>query len=250
MNLRDRIGLVFTAPAKSVDDYETKATWQDIMIPVTILILLSWLFIFIAAMSIDFRGVIDQAIEKQIQSGAIADSTARQVLSGKNLDMAAETNRNRFMLQGMVINIIAPILWLFGQALALWLAVLIFIKQSNLRYKTTLAVVSLSSVILWVAVVLRLILSIITKKAFPNLSPIYLIKDSDPSSIANIILSRIDPFQIWAIIYMGIGIGVILKNREKQGATVALSIWLVWNAILVLLAIYRRDYFQYGWLPV
>jgi len=215
---------VIISPVETFQDIARK---PDVLLPIIIFILISYVTTFFTMPKVDWEAVSSQQIE--------AMKAQRPDMSQQDADRAARMMSGFGKVMGW-IGPIFGVIWWFILAGVLFLAFKLFGGQQT--FMQTLSTVLYS----WVPMVLYGIIVSIVIIARPGLfdpTHIATIVKSNPAFLVDMkehmvlysFLSAIDIFTIWTIVLLIIGFAIISKTSRAKAATIIISLW----ALMILI---------------
>ncbi len=208
---------IFVSPGETFKSLENKPDWLIPVIFITVsaiaLVVLTWPYL----------------IEIQIEK------TMAMMQSNPNIpadQLSAIEDRMRSPGQqymGYASALFAPVLILLIQAVIFHFT-MVFLDGKN-TFKQVFSVVSYSSLIGMLWGVIFVVLVLIDGRADITASLNFLV--SDPDSTMFLILTKIDLFQIWQLIRMSIGLGIVSQTNFEKAASIVFGWWVFWCAISI-----------------
>ncbi|MCK4965388.1 YIP1 family protein [bacterium] len=217
----DRIMGIFTSPRKTFQDINIKPTWAVPLILYVITI------IIISVVNIDIIK-LDQARILETKDMPQEQLEKIQAMSGSPV-MA-------------YIQLIAQVIGIVGITI-LFAAVLLGMSKmlkGNANFKKIFSIVTWSSLIAIIGAYVKMILIALKGTAYGVTTSLSLFLPmpeigQKPSFLFSI-LSQIDPFTIWQLGVLIIGLSVVNNFTTKKSFVIVLSLWVIWIIISLGLA--------------
>lgn len=147
-------------------------------------------------------------------------------------DIAGDIDTSVKILQ-LILILSKPAL--IANALLISIIGFLWVKKTNkISYKQTLSLMLYGEVIFFTGVLISLPITLLTDNLYPlSLVPLALAYGYDPSSVLFFLALKLNPFFIYEIIYVGIGITRLLNCELKTGLKISiLSVGLISVTIL------------------
>jgi len=225
MSFIDKVVGVFTSPGEvfsSIKNFPPKAV--DWIIPTLILII-----VVIASQLIQMNNPIIKSELRQKQIQAMQKYVDESKMTQEQMDQALDNMEKMkgFQLMGIFIGVpIGTLIVMAFMALIYWLLVKFALKGKT-GYGYVFVLLGLTNLIAVIQVIVSLILSVVLGKfnAAPNVS---LIVSSVTQGPMYSIFKSLDPFSIWSMIVVGIGLAKLSDTIVTKSIIWVFILWIVY----------------------
>jgi hypothetical protein len=228
----DKLVGVFSEPGAAFENVHlTEKKASDWVIPTIILIVIAIAAQFIKFSNPDIMADIqnqqNKAIQERVQSGQMTQEQADQAMG------AGGGMMRTMMYVGTAVGVpIVTFILLFVMALVWWL-VSKFALKSTPMYMKVVSVLGLASLISSLQAIVGTITAILQGKMIsgPNLG--LLVSDLSMGNVVHRLLMSIDPFTIWYLAVVGIGLAKISSAKVSRSLIWVFGLWVVWTLLYV-----------------
>lgn len=172
---------------------------------------------------------IEENFRGMVESG---DLTAEQAEEQMN---QVEENMARF--EGGATQIISVVSIFIGGFIVLFIVAGVYfffakvVLKGNGEYQHALTAYGLTAWIGIIQVILATLLSFVVGRMLNDVS-VASLSGMDTQTVAGFVLSKVEPFSIWAFIVLGIGLAKLFGSDDtKKYVIMVISVWLVWSVI-------------------
>jgi hypothetical protein len=170
-----------------------------------------------------------KAMDKMVQQGKMTREQADQATA-----MAEKfTGPTMLMLFGCVGAVVAGFVHVFWWALVLWLLGRWFLK-SYFPYVKALEVAGLSMMIWVLSAMLGVLLGIILGRMYATPSAALFISEFDTTSKIHILLATLNPFHLWLVLLMALGLAKLAGAPFVRAAVLVLGFWVLEQGLFIL----------------
>ncbi len=177
------------------------------------------------------RDLQERELVRAVDSGRISAADAeraRDVMQGMGMTVA----RVGGAVGGVVVAVLSPLWW----GLILWLTAR-WVFRSPLPYLRVVEVAGLASLIGGLGICVSLFLAVGTGNLFagPHLGA--LVKDFDLGNRWHLALSIVNPFSVWQMVVMALGLARWVGRPATPVVVVVGGVWFGYKAIAVILGL-------------
>lgn len=220
LGLLSRIVGVFTSPSNTAKAIGEKPNW---LIPAIIILLLMLLFTYLAKPVIIQETVT--RVEQMMQSKGAPQERIDTVLSGINKTMGL-----RMFIGVTVTTAFGVFIWA-----AIWLFISNIVLGAQATYAQMLGVNVYRYFITTVGLLIKLPLMLSKQTMNVHFSLATFLPDEQKTTFLYKILMQVELFNIWAIVFLSIGIAVVSKLDTKKvwpWVVLVFAVWYVAQAAL------------------
>ena len=236
MSLAGRLFNIFATPGDVFEDVRkappSAANW---LVPAFILILVSWLgsALVFSQPSIQHQlsEIVDQSIQKQVDSGHLSEQQAEQSRAAAE-KWAAIASKIGAGILPLVMGFLFPLFW----GLILWLVGTKVLK-GDFPYMKAVEVVGLGNMITVLDSILRTLLIIGLANIYASPSLALVVKDFDPQNTVHSLLTLVDVMILWALLVRAIGLARLSGASLTKAALWVFGIWVAYRAFFIALGL-------------
>jgi hypothetical protein len=243
MSLAGRLFNVFATPGDVFQDVKTaRASAANWVAPAVILIVVSWaaaVLIFSQdSIMHQFSEIVDQGIQKQVQSGRVTEQQAEQ---------GRAVGEKWAVIIAKISSGIIPVLAGFGTpfvwGLFLWLVGAKVLK-GDFPYMKAVEVIGLGNMIGVLETIVKtlLIVGLGSLYASPGLN--LLVKDFDPQNTVHALLAIVNVMTIWVLIVRAIGLARLSGSSFAKAALWVFGIWAAYTGFFFALGQASKLFFK------
>ncbi|HEY9189047.1 MAG TPA: YIP1 family protein [Ignavibacteria bacterium] len=225
MSFIDKLVGVFTSSGEvfgSIKNFPPKAL--DWIIPTLILVI-----VVIASQLIQMNNPVIKSELRQKQVQAMQKYVDEGKMTQEQMDQALDNMEKMkgFQLFGLFIGVpVGTLIVMAFMALVYWLLVKLALKGKT-GYGYVFVLLGLTNIIVVIQVIITLILSIVLGKfnAAPNVG---LVVSSITQGPMYTILKSLDPFSIWSMIVVGIGLAKLSDTNVTKSIIWVFILWIIY----------------------
>jgi hypothetical protein len=243
MSLAGRLFNVFATPGDVFQEVKTaKASAANWLVPAVILILVSWasaVLIFSQdSIKHQFSDIVDQGIQKQVQSGHLTEQQADQgrAAGEKWAIIIAEISAG---VLPVVFGFLSPFFW----GLIIWLVGAKVLK-GDFHYMKAVEVVGLGNMIGVLEAVVRTLLIVGLGNLYASPSLVLLVKEFDPQSTVHSLLTIVNVMTFWVLIVRAIGLARLSGTSFAKAMLWVFGIWAAYTGLFVALGLAMKLFFK------
>ncbi len=234
----DKVTGILTEPGKVFENIaETKSKSSDWLVPFFLILIFAAASVIIVmqnnvikeSVKTNARNKIEQAFEKQVANGTMTRAEAQDGIekASKGLDIIGT-------VPGMIIQTISVI---FVGGIVFFLIVSYFFlvskifAKSPLNFENFLVAYSMAGYITILNIIVCIILAFVFDRQFESAS-LAGIMNVTGNGISKYLLSKVDPFTIWAYVVFTIGLTKLSKAKSyTTNALIVFGSWIIWSGL-------------------
>jgi hypothetical protein len=235
MSTRDRVIAFFTAPSQLLEEIcdspLIEINWRfPLMVFLVVTLLMRQLMLTDPVLLAQMQTKITQEIDTAITSSQMSQQEADQTRA------FATPGSAPFEIFLGFLMVIAVVLLLFGLSLIYWLLGRLGMNSDAPFIK----VVELVSVTFFVNTVEGIVtagLMLVTRSVTATPSLALFAPGLDPESSTFLALTLANPFRVWDLALMSIGLSYLFQRDLPKVAVIVFALWIVWSVATVLVGI-------------
>jgi len=233
MSFTDKVAGVFTEPGATFENVHlTEKKTSDWLVPTIILIVIVVISTFIKYANPEIMADLQDRQAKQIQ-----EKVKSGQMTQEQADRAIESIRGGFgktmMYVGTAVGVpITVFVMLFLMCLIWWLVGKYALKGKPV-YMKVVSVAGLASLISSLEAIIGAIIAVLQGKmmAGPNLA--LFVSDFSMANTMHRLLSSINPFTLWYLAVLGIGLAKISSANTGKSLIWVYGLWALWTVLYV-----------------
>jgi hypothetical protein len=232
MSLAGRLFNVFATPGDVFDEVKTArdsvANW---LAPALILIVVSWagaLLIFSQdSIKHQFGEIVDQAIQKQVQSSHLTEQQAEQgrAAGEKWAGIIAKIGAGVLPL---LTGLLSPFLW----GLIIWVVGAKILK-GGFPYMKAVEVVGLGNMIIVLDAIVKTLLIVGLGNLYASPSLFFVAKDFDPQNTVHSLLTIVNVMTFWLLAVRAIGLARLSGTSLVNAMLWVFGIWAAYTGLFI-----------------
>ena len=232
MSLGGRLFNVFATPGDVFQEVKTaKESAANWLVPALILIVVSWaaaLLIFSQnSINQQFNEIVDQGIQKQVQSGHLNEQQAEQgrAVGEKWAIIIAKIASG---VLPVLVGFLSPFVW----GLIIWLVGAKVLK-GDFPYMKAVEVVGLGNMISVLDTIVKTLLIVGLGNLYASPSLFFLVKEFDPQNTAHSLLTMVNVMTFWLLAVRAIGLARLSGTSFAKAALWVFGIWAAYTGFFV-----------------
>lgn len=235
MSTRDRVIAFFTAPSQLLeeicDSSLVEINWRfPLMVFLLATLLMRQLMLTDPVLLAQMQTKITQEIDTAITSSQMSQQEADQTRA------FATPGSAPFEIFLGFLMVIAVVLLLFGLSLIYWLLGRLGMN-SDAPFIKVVELVSITFFINTIEGIVTAGLMIATRSITATPSLALFFPGLDPESSSFLALTLVNPFRVWDLSLMSIGLSYLYQRDLPKVAVIVFALWIVWSIATVLVGI-------------
>jgi hypothetical protein len=243
MSLGARLFNVFATPGDVFEEVKTaRDSMANWLVPALILIVVSWacaLLIFSQdSIKHQFGEIVDQAIQKQVQSGHLTEQQAEQgrAVGEKWGSIIAKISSG---VLPVLVGFVSPFFW----GVIIWVIGAKILK-GGFPYMKAVEVCGLSTMINVLDAVVKTLLIVGLGNLYASPSLFFLAKDFDPQNTVHSLLTIVNVMTFWLLTVRAIGLARLSGTSFAKAALWVFGIWAAYTGFFVGLGLLSKMIFK------
>ncbi len=216
---------IYFAPRQAFSRLKEKPHW---FAPIVIVVVASMFASLVTAQFVDWEEQRAKAVERMRERSMSEEDIAKATESMDRLFGNPLVRYGGPLVNGLLTTAVGLVL------LALVYNVMIPLLGGTGSFVRALAVVTNAALVIVPGLLLRIILSILTRSAEVTTSLAALVPNSK-SGFLTIVLTRLDPFAVWQLFLAGLGLNVVFDLRGSRSYWLVFSVWAVVTLLFAFL---------------
>jgi hypothetical protein len=243
MSLWGRLFNVFATPGEVFQEVKTaKDSAANWLVPALILILVSWaggVLIFSQdSIKHQFSDIVDQSIQKQVQSHRLTEQQAEQgrAVGEKWANIIAKISTG---VLPVLVGFLSPFFW----GLIIWVVGSKVLK-GGFPFMKAVEVVGLGNMILVLDAVVKTLLIVGLGNLYASPSLFFLAKDFDPQNTVHSLLTIVNVMTFWVLTLRAIGLARLSGTSLAKAMLWVFGIWAAYTGFFVGLGLLAKMFFK------
>ncbi|MEO0078475.1 MAG: YIP1 family protein [candidate division WOR-3 bacterium] len=216
---------IFFSPTKAFSRLKEKPRW---LVPLVIVVVASVAAAMVTTRFVDWKEQRNKAVERMRERNMSEEDIAKATEGMERLFSSPLVRYGGPFVNSLLVTSIGLVV------LALIYNVMVPLLGGTSSFSHSLAVVTNAALVTVPGLLLRIVLSLLTRSAeattslaalFPHLKNGFLM----------VILSRLDPFAIWQLFLAGLGLSVVFQLKGSKSYWLVFSVWAVVTLIFAFL---------------
>ncbi len=234
----DKVTGIITEPGKVFENIAaTKSTSSDWLVPFFLILIFAAASVLIVmqnnvikeTVKSKARDKMEQAFEKQVANGTMTRAEAQDGIEKAEKGLAIIGTVPGMVIQTISVIFVGGIVF-FCIVAYFFLVSKIFVK-SPLNFESFLVAYSMAGYISILNIIVCIILAFVFDRQFESASLAGLLNVTE-NGIVKFLLSKIDPFTIWAYVVFTIGLTKLSKAKSYTAyALVIFGSWIIWSGL-------------------
>jgi Yip1 domain len=235
ISLSDAMTGVFTEPGTTFGGVKNSKKRSYWVVPTIILIVFTLVASFLVLNDEELYSEIKtmqteaakKRMEQSVKEGKMTQEQMNEAM--ERTEKFMDKSSPFFLVSAIAGPIIGTFVVLFFRGLVLWGAVKVL--KGTASYMLVICVVALTGLIDVISTVINTVLSIVMGRLSVNIGPaLFATKDTVGESLAKF-LAHFDLINIWYLIVLGIGLGVVSNLKSSKTIPAVFVLWLIWIVI-------------------